>query len=78
MCVCAFFNAGSVHRYRQKLALLEAKDPAEFSRRCVADPTLCRSLLRVYILGGGVCTSLERVGKQVIVVVLVLFLSAQC
>lgn len=52
-------------RYKQKLVLMDAKDPEDFSRRCVADPTLCRSLLRVYILGGGVCTSLEDVGKMV-------------
>ncbi|CAM9236213.1 unnamed protein product [Ectocarpus sp. 6 AP-2014] len=52
-------------RYRQKLALLEARDPQEFSRRCVSDPSLCRSLLRVYLLGGGLCTSLEDVGKAV-------------
>ncbi|CAM9507389.1 unnamed protein product [Ectocarpus fasciculatus] len=52
-------------RYRQKLALLEARDPQEFSRRCVSDPSLCRSLLRVYLLGGGVSTSLEAVGKAV-------------
>ncbi|CAN0036170.1 unnamed protein product [Pylaiella littoralis] len=50
-------------RYNQKLALLEARDPEEFSRRCVSDPSLCRSLLRVYLLGGGVCRSLEEAGK---------------
>eukprot|EP00903_Cladosiphon_okamuranus_P009874 g9380.t1 len=52
-------------RYRQKLALLEARDPEEFSRRCVSDPSLCRSLLRVYLLGGGVSASLEDAGKAV-------------
>eukprot|EP00904_Undaria_pinnatifida_P008108 jgi/Undpi1/4427/HiC_scaffold_17.g07781.m1 len=52
-------------RYRQKLALFEARDPTEFSRRCVEDPSLCRSVLRVYILGGGLRTSLEGVGKAV-------------
>ncbi|CAM9278435.1 unnamed protein product, partial [Hapterophycus canaliculatus] len=52
-------------RYRQKLALLEARDPEEFSRRCVSDSSLCRSLLRVYLLGGGVCTSLEAAGRMV-------------
>ncbi|CAN0263254.1 unnamed protein product, partial [Laminaria digitata] len=52
-------------RYKQKLALFEARDPTDFSRRCVADPSLCRSVLRVYILGGGLRTSLEDVGKAV-------------
>ena len=54
-----------LERYRQKLALFEARDPTEFSRRCVEDPSLCRSVLRVYILGGGLRTSLEGVGKAV-------------
>ncbi|CAM9783801.1 unnamed protein product [Scytosiphon promiscuus] len=52
-------------RYRQKLALLEARNPEAFSRRCVSDSSLCRSLLRVYLLGGGVCTSLEEAGRMV-------------
>ena len=62
-------------RYKQKLALFEARDPADFSRRCVADPSLCRSVLRVYILGGGLCTSLEDVGKAVRYVLYVLIVS---
>lgn len=31
----------------------------------MSDPSLCRSLLRVYLLGGGVCLSLEEAGKAV-------------
>lgn len=31
----------------------------------MSDPSLCRSLLRVYLLGGGISTSLEEAGKAV-------------
>lgn len=31
----------------------------------MSDSSLCRSLLRVYLLGGGLCTSLEEAGKMV-------------
>lgn len=36
----------------------------------MSDPSLCRSLLRVYLLGGGISTSLEEAGKAVSVALL--------
>ncbi|CAM9369314.1 unnamed protein product [Choristocarpus tenellus] len=56
-------------RFNQHALLVEAKDPQLFSKRCSEDPVVCRVVLRVYIVGDGMASSMEDVGRQVSTIV---------